>query len=283
MLRNVLLMSASGLVLFSKEFMKSVSQPRMVGSLLTAMLEFSNKVVGMPVSHIELTTVSLVIVMDETAKIFCAVFYDKEDGAEFGQLIASQILRSFVEDYATSLGGVGGGGGAGGGVAEDGGNAGGGDGESGPGDVGDGLDLKDFHDFHFKMAEVVRNSIRPVLDRLQSHRGVRVALLVTDDSQGLQIAHATSEVDQLGVLANLQALLPAAVDIMNVVEDSPTDVWVDASQTTRILLRRMPIERRALVVVCLRSVDVKLIQQAIEEATSMVQKVCLLMSNLAAR
>ena len=125
MLRNVLLMSSSGLVLFSKEFVKSVSQPRMVGSLLTAMIEFSSRVTGMPVSVIELNNVCVVIVTDAAAQIFCAVFHDSEDGPEFGTLIATELLRTFVEDYAGSLGrkaigdaggGAGGGGGGGGGV-----------------------------------------------------------------------------------------------------------------------------------------------------------------------
>lgn len=34
MIRNVLLMATSGLVLFSKEFVNAVAQPRLIGSLL---------------------------------------------------------------------------------------------------------------------------------------------------------------------------------------------------------------------------------------------------------
>ena len=55
MLRNVLIFSSSGLILFSKEFVDSVSQPRLIGSLITALIEFSTTVTGMPVSYIELT------------------------------------------------------------------------------------------------------------------------------------------------------------------------------------------------------------------------------------
>ena len=55
MLRNVIIITTSGLVLFSKEFVDSLSQPRLLGSLMTALIEFSNKVTGMPVGYIELT------------------------------------------------------------------------------------------------------------------------------------------------------------------------------------------------------------------------------------
>jgi len=61
MLRNVLIISDAGLVLFSKEFISAVGQPRLVGSLLTAMLEFSTNNVGAPVCYIEMTNVAVSI------------------------------------------------------------------------------------------------------------------------------------------------------------------------------------------------------------------------------
>ena len=61
MLRNVLIISDAGLVLFSKEFVSAVAQPRLVGSLLTAMLEFSSNNVGAPVCYIEMSNVAVSI------------------------------------------------------------------------------------------------------------------------------------------------------------------------------------------------------------------------------
>ena len=61
MLRNVLIISDGGLVLFSKEFFNTVSQPRLVGSLLTAILEFSTNNVGAPVSYLEFSTIAVSI------------------------------------------------------------------------------------------------------------------------------------------------------------------------------------------------------------------------------
>lgn len=52
-------MATSGLVLFSKEFENSVAQPRLLGSLLTAMLEFSQQTAGMGVSHIQVKELTI--------------------------------------------------------------------------------------------------------------------------------------------------------------------------------------------------------------------------------
>jgi hypothetical protein len=62
MLRNVLVISNGGLVLFSKEFVNAaLEQPSLVGSLLTAMLEFSTNNVGAPVCYIELSNIAVSI------------------------------------------------------------------------------------------------------------------------------------------------------------------------------------------------------------------------------
>lgn len=66
-----------------------------------------------------------------------------------------------------------------------------------------GTNLKDFHGFHDKMAEVIRNSVKPVLMKLQDQRGIMKVLLVTDD--GVVISPST-DVDQLSLLANIQTV-----------------------------------------------------------------------------
>lgn len=95
-------MATSGLVLFSKEFENSVAQPRLLGSLLTAILEFSQQTTEMGVSHIQLSNVSVTIVCDDIAKTFCALFHDKEDGAPFGRLICSELLSAFTLSYSST-------------------------------------------------------------------------------------------------------------------------------------------------------------------------------------
>ena len=227
------------------------------------------------------------------AKVFCALFHDKEDSSDFGKLLASQILAgravsnsyqsltvsftAFVEEYSGDLNSM-------------------------------GHNLKDFHDFHFKISEVIRHSVRPILAKLQQHRGIQLALLVNDDST----THATAEVDQLAVLANLQALLSVTTDMMASVEDAPVHIWMEvpcslmlcvstvlvrrrivvpiyfvycmvfsqASRTTRILVWRLNVERATLVVQCNRAASSSKCLTAIAEAVHLLSKVCLLTSSL---
>ncbi len=52
MLHMFLIASASGIVLFSKEFQKSRVQPRIVGALLATLVNVSEQSVGWPLSYI---------------------------------------------------------------------------------------------------------------------------------------------------------------------------------------------------------------------------------------
>ena len=101
------------------------------------------------------SAVAVTIVTNEVAKVFCALFHDKEDvssfvvctndhpmilfhsfdqGPAFGKLICSEILHAFVEEYGGELGTI-------------------------------GHNLKDFHGFTHKIAETIKNSVKPVLVR----------------------------------------------------------------------------------------------------------------------
>ncbi|KAH9138951.1 hypothetical protein AeRB84_016747 [Aphanomyces euteiches] len=205
MLRNVLVMATSGLVLFSKEFLHAIPQPRLIGSLLTAILEFSAKTTGAPVSYMEFTNVAVTIVVNESAKVFCAIFFDVADGPKFGAFLAKEILAAFVDEYAGDLGNI-------------------------------GHNLRDFHGFHYKISEVIRESVKPILSTcttiptlifmnrlstVQQQRGIQKAILVTDDA----VTYATVEVDQLGVLVNMQSLRTLAADTSTKVDELWSHRW----------------------------------------------------------
>ena len=75
---------------------------------------------------------AVTIVSNDLAKVFCALIYDREDGADFGKLIATHTLLSFIDEYSTDLGTV-------------------------------GPNLRDFRGFRSKIADVLRHSVKPVL------------------------------------------------------------------------------------------------------------------------
>ena len=138
------------------------------------MIEFSHQTTGMHVSYIELTkgkvllchdscmsnttqcsilshyivlycivsphiflhctAVAVTIVVNNGAKVFCALFHDRDDGRAFGRLICSEILYAFTQEFSSDL-------------SKD----------------FHGRNLKDFHGFNYKIADVIRNSVKPVL------------------------------------------------------------------------------------------------------------------------
>jgi len=239
-LRNVLILAQSGLVLFAKDFVNAVAQPRLLGSLLTVMTEFSAQTTGMYPTLIELSGLAVTIVRDDVVKLMCALIHDRNDSASFGRLVAGEILSAFVEEYAPN------------------------DRLRSPAPVSlGGPTLKDFHGFDAKIAGIVQNSVRPVLQKLQSHRGVVQALLVTDAS--IVQAGAGGEIDQLGVLASLEAMLTYADAILDVAHDAAKHVFFDDElDEARTLLWRI---HNCVLVVCVnKRVEPAVYADSIEQA-----------------
>jgi len=244
MLRNLLLISSSGIVLYSKEFIKAVAKPGLIGGLITAMLDFSEQRTGLPVSYIELATVGVSVVRDKGARVTCALFYDREDGQEFGQLIASEILRAFVQTYSSPN-------------------------EEKISATG----AEDFSGFNMRISETIRNSVRPVLDTLQQQRGILLAVLISGDT----ITHSTYDVDKIGILANIQALLGVATDIMTAKNDLPVRLTLKSERNTVFLIR---LEGTSLVVVTKNSVKHDLYEPEIDNAAKLLRQVLIMSSNL---
>lgn len=90
-----------------------------------------------PSSSCVVAGVAVTIVMNDAAKIFCALFHDKDDGRAFGKLISTEILYAFIDEYQADLSTA-------------------------------GLNLKDFHGFHKKVVDVTRNAARPVIAQCTS-------------------------------------------------------------------------------------------------------------------
>lgn len=244
MIRNVLVMGKSGLVLFSREFANSVQQPRLVGSLLTAMVEFSTLAAGMQVAYVEMTNVSVTLVGNESAKVFCALFHDRQDGATFGRLIASEMLNAFLEEHANDI------------IAAS------------------SLNLKDFRAFKYRIPGIVRKSVQPVLGKLVNVKGILRCAVVTETSETFQ----TAEIDQLGLLANLQALIGLSTDIMAQAGNGCVSMSLESSSNSRILIWR--VDMWTLVIAVHKSANRNRYQKHIDEALGVLQKVCELTTSL---
>eukprot|EP00752_Nemacystus_decipiens_P006490 g5843.t1 len=250
MIRNVLVMK-SGLVLFSREFANTVQQPRLLGSLLTAMVEFSKVAAGMQVAYVELTGVAVTLVGNEATNTFCALFHDREDGATFGRLIASEMLNAFLEEHAKDIS-----------------------------REASSLNLKDFRGFMYRIPGIARKSVQPVLGKLVHVKGILRCALVTETSETFQ----TAEIDQLGLLANLQALISLSTDIMAQAGNGCVSMSLESSSNSRILIWRIDVW--TLVVAVHKSANRNRYQKHIDEAVGVLHKVLestFTLSNVSAR
>jgi hypothetical protein len=142
--------------------------------------------------------------------------YVRLQGSDFGKLLSRELLYSFTLTYSAELlqDGRRGGGGAGG---PSGGGGGGGGGGTGV------YSMDHYAEFQSKIAHIIRNAVKPLLDQLQEQRGIALVLLCANssdsdphsaaESPASALQHSTQEVDKLAVLANHQALMGVATDI----------------------------------------------------------------------
>jgi hypothetical protein len=175
MLRNIIIIgSTSGLVLFSKVYANGIAQPRLVGSLITAIIEFGQQTTGMGVCYIELTNVSITMVANDDAKVVCALFYDRDHGVLFGRLLCSEILNAFTQEYSMDV-------------------------------TQFGKNLKDFYGFQKKIGNIVRFSPKSIITKLETHKhAIKRVLLINER----EIIHTPNDdLDQLSILANLNAFM----------------------------------------------------------------------------
>lgn len=279
MLHSILLISTSGIVLFHKEFVNGLPkvqahdsreraseahseakhsstrshrlslalchrcvrcQSKQIGGVITAMLKFSMQKTGLPVSYIQLANVGVSIASSADARCTCAVFHDPDDGSDFGKLLSRELLYSFTQTYSIELmSGARGPSGSGAGASS-----------SSSGAQGGGVyDMDHFAEFQSKIALIIRNAVKPLLDQckgkrevkrakppssdprsavlmqlslcrcvfsVQEQRGIALVLLSSSSSESdpqSALQHSTQEVDKLAVLANHQALMGVATDI----------------------------------------------------------------------
>jgi hypothetical protein len=109
MLQAVLIVSSSGLVLFSQAFTRSgQGVERMVGALLRTISTLGDQVAG-ALRYLEFdeACVYLTSPPDAPGAVSASVFFDREAsrevGLELGHAVAGRLLTAFVDDYGGEL------------------------------------------------------------------------------------------------------------------------------------------------------------------------------------
>jgi len=219
MLHNVIIMTAAGVVIFEKVWSTEGlnDKTRMFGSLITTMQEFARQSTGMVVSYLEFGEVAISLVDDPKSKLLCTLFHEATDGSDFGHLIASQILRSFSETFAeTSFTGT--------------------------------VNVAMFSGFVSKLFDAIQNSVRSIVQNLQSNRGIQSALVVFDDGTAV-LPPQVQEEDQLGLVANLQPLITLSSDIMMAKKDRTESIQLELSERYLVFVHRVT-DGASLVAIC---------------------------------
>jgi len=244
-------MTGAGVVIFEKVWVESeiiqTEKTRLFGALIATMQDFSKQSTGgLVVSYLEFPEVAISIVDDTRTKVICALFHEREDGADFGQLIAAQILRSFLDTFSdVSFSGT--------------------------------LNVATFSSFNSKVFDAINSSVKSVVQQLQSQRGINGALVVFDDGTAVMPAQ---EEDQLGIVANLQPILTLSTDIMQArSKETPQVIQLEMSRQVIYVLRSATGEA-SLVAICRKSVNPSVYMPAIEKAAATLDKVFALARSL---
>jgi len=241
MLRNLIIVSTSGLLLFSKVFVKSgTKQDQFLGGILIAMLKQSTFKTGLPASYIELSKVGVAVV--SSPKIACALFADLSDGMDFAKLLAREFLDAFSVTYAAQ--------------------------------IDEKLNTQDrFAGFNSKISEVINNSVRPVLESLQDQKGMKLTMLVTGDV----IRHTTQEVEKLLFMGHYQGLLQVANTVMGATNEEAKQYTLRGKTTTTYVLR---IERSHMIAVYKNAADEASCLAAIDRTAKILKSILVLIANL---
>ncbi len=110
---------------------------------------------------------------------------------------------------------------------------------------------------------------------VKNSRGISNALLISDDGNAHSTGHALD--DQLGIVANLQAMLAFANDVMLSKEDRPRLISLEMMRQT-VLVHR--IGQSSLVCVCRKNRDPATYRDKIATAVLLLEKLFLLQVRL---
>lgn len=96
-IKTIFIMNLSGYLFFQKDFSTSIDHK--LSSLIVTMIQFAKKSTGRKISFIELETTSITILVEEEVQLVCAIFHDRSDGYDFGQLVTQNIVQKFIQEY----------------------------------------------------------------------------------------------------------------------------------------------------------------------------------------
>jgi hypothetical protein len=169
--------------------------------------------------------VSVNLAVDEKRTfLICAAVLDKGDGAHFGRFIATETLSRFIRDTIPKQSSI----------------------------VASSLDVVRFgaaqqSEFETRLPDIVRSTVRPILNELATERFVRWCALTSVSEK--QLVYSTSKtLDPLGVVANLHAIANLSEDMFASYGEVPNGFVLENARFSI----QVTYSRYYALVVCLR-------------------------------
>ncbi|KAJ8906608.1 hypothetical protein NDN08_003101 [Rhodosorus marinus] len=208
MIRKFMLISgASGLLLYKTSFeiesSDRIQQPDgrtgLIAGLITALIDFSQKQVQVPFTHMKFEKLALHVVdtmvfvsRSQQQRVICCLESDSEDDERFGRLVASELLFAFVDEYAEKLADM-----------------------SARAENYEAL----FEDFSSRIYFIMENLATPIMRDLEEKEGVKYAILLKPSMSEYDynilssVWYPSRHPNHTVVLAEVQSFLNVAADI----------------------------------------------------------------------
>eukprot|EP01130_Rhizamoeba_saxonica_P012743 TRINITY_DN540_c0_g1_i1.p1 TRINITY_DN540_c0_g1~~TRINITY_DN540_c0_g1_i1.p1 ORF type:complete len:337 (+),score=52.90 TRINITY_DN540_c0_g1_i1:365-1375(+) len=195
MLKSLYIIRTNGLVVYEKYWNRGKKLKEKISpQALPFLFQMSQDQIGYPVSFIETTSSAMSIVSDTNTGLICAIVTNKDGGYEIERLIATEILRSFIEAYSDHF----------------------------EGNRGGMIKKSTFNSFSNRIPDAVSNVVGKLLERTMTFPGVEGSLYYNDDIEMRQ------EIDNISVVASLKTFIRhSAESMINLGGDSPSYMQLD--------------------------------------------------------
>jgi len=214
----------------------------MFGSLLRTIQEFAKQTTAMSVSYIEFDNVAISMVKSDKDSVYCILFHDIDDGAPLGNIIANQILRSFLDLHRGKLRGV--------------------------------TNVAQFESFSAKLPDVIKGVFFIICTKLRSERGIHGVILLSADGEAITSGNWD---DELAIIANIQSLLSASQELMEQCNDRAI---LSSFEYLKSSVLALETREGTLLAFCRHSVKRSLLVASITDAAALLNKASQLISNV---
>lgn len=214
MIHQIVIMSASGMLLYFREF-QSVDglslKPEFFGAIIVATVDFTSSRTGCSLSYIQLSKIGMAIAHNNVC--CCIVTVSRDQGSSsFARLFAHELLDTFQSRYLRNIS-----------LAV--------------------FSSEQFAGLSADLYEISLQCVRPVLDYLSLLPGVHLALISGGTNN---LFYSTKDIDKIGVVASLPRLIEKSNGLFDPDFESMLSMRLSNSESSIHIFK---VERSTLILV----------------------------------